>query len=72
MVDDQLIPAIGPQRGLDGAGDGPAGVDVAQDGAIFGVVARLLLAYVVHGGGCGAGILLITGLEKAAVGCVGY
>lgn len=39
MVDDNLVAAIGAQRGLDRRRDGPACVDIAQDGAIFGVVA---------------------------------
>lgn len=40
MVDDELVAAVRAERGLDGAGDGAARVDVAQDGAILGVVAR--------------------------------
>ncbi len=39
VVDDDLVAAVGAERGLDGLGDGSAGVDVAKDGAIFGVVA---------------------------------
>lgn len=43
MVDDNLVPAIGAERGLHGGGYGAAGVDVAQDGAIFGIIARARL-----------------------------
>ncbi len=39
VVDDDFIAAVRSERGLDGGGDGAAGVDVAHDGAIFGVVA---------------------------------
>lgn len=39
MVYDNLVAAIGTERGLDGRGDGTAGIDVANDGAIFRVVA---------------------------------
>jgi hypothetical protein len=39
VVDDDLVATVGTERGLDGRGDGPAGIDVAQDGAIFRVVA---------------------------------
>lgn len=40
MVDDDLVAAIRTQRGLDGRGYGTAGVDVAQNGSIFGIVAK--------------------------------
>lgn len=39
VVDDDLVSAVGAQRGLDGGGDCPAGFDVAQDSAIFSVIA---------------------------------
>jgi hypothetical protein len=39
VVDDDLVSAVGTQRGLDGGGDCPAGFDVAQDSAIFSVIA---------------------------------
>jgi hypothetical protein len=39
MVDNDLVAAIGTERGLDGRGNGPAGVDVAEYGTIFRVVA---------------------------------
>lgn len=39
MVDDDLVAAIRSQRRLDGRGDSAAGVDVADNGAIFCVVA---------------------------------
>ena len=39
MVDDEFVAPVRPERGLHRAGDGSAGVDVAQYCAIFGVVA---------------------------------
>ena len=39
VVDYQFVAAVGAERGLHCAGDGAAGVDVAEDGAVFGVVA---------------------------------
>lgn len=39
MVDDYLVASVGSERGLDGGSDGAARVNVADDGAIFGVVA---------------------------------
>lgn len=39
MVDDDFVAAVGAERGLNGRRDGAAGVDVAVDGSIFGVVA---------------------------------
>lgn len=39
MVDNDLVAAIGAERGLDGGRNCPAGVDVAEDGTIFRVVA---------------------------------
>ncbi len=39
VVDDDLVAAVGAERGLHGLGDGPARFDVAEDGAIFGLVA---------------------------------
>lgn len=39
VVDDDLVAAVGAERGLDGLRNGSAGIDVAEDGAIFGVVA---------------------------------
>ena len=39
MIDDDLVATIGPERGLNGLSNCPAGVDVANDGSIFGVVA---------------------------------
>lgn len=35
VVDDDLVAAVGAQRRLDGRGDGSAGVDISEDGAIF-------------------------------------
>lgn len=39
VVDDDLVAAVGTEGGLHGLGDGTAGIDVAEDGAIFGIVA---------------------------------
>lgn len=39
MVDDDFVAAIRTERGLDGRGDRTAGIDVANDGAIFSIVA---------------------------------
>ena len=40
MVDDELVAAVGPEGGLHGLADGSAGFDVADDGAVFGIVAK--------------------------------
>lgn len=39
VVDDDFVAAVGTQRGLCGLRDSLAGFDVADDGAIFSVVA---------------------------------
>ena len=39
VVDDDLVASKGTQRGLDSLGNRPAGIDVANDGAILSVVA---------------------------------
>lgn len=39
VVDDELVAAVGPKGGLDGLADGAAGIDVADHGAVVGVVA---------------------------------
>lgn len=41
MVDDDLVAAVGAQGGLDGLRDGLAGLDVPDDGSVFGIVAEL-------------------------------
>jgi hypothetical protein len=46
VVDDNLVATVGTQRGLHGLGDGAAGIDVAKDGAILGVVAGRCFSYV--------------------------
>lgn len=52
VVDNNLVAAIRTKRRLDGLGDGLAGLDVANDSTIFGVMAKnyqlglwFLLAY---------------------------
>jgi len=44
VVDDNFVAAVGAEGGEDGVGDCAAGVDVAEDGAIFCVVAVVLLS----------------------------
>jgi hypothetical protein len=39
VVYDDLVAAIGSERRLNGLGNGAAGVDVANNSSIFGVVA---------------------------------
>lgn len=41
MVDDDFVAAIGAKRGLDGGRDCAACIDVAEDSAIFRVVAMI-------------------------------
>ena len=41
MVDDDLVAAVGAQGGLDGLRDGLAGLDVPDDGSVFGIMAGL-------------------------------
>ena len=41
VVDDDLVAAVGAQGGLDGLRDGLAGLDVPDDGSVFGIVAEL-------------------------------
>ena len=67
VVDDDLVAAIGSQGCLDGASDRSARVDVAQDSAIFGVVAGSH-----QYGDCLASFMggsqpVVTGLEQAAI-----
>lgn len=38
VVDDDLVASVGAEGSLDGGCNGAAGVDVADDGAIFGIV----------------------------------
>lgn len=56
VVDDDFVAAIWTQGGLDGGGDCAAGVNVAVDGAIFGVVAKdtgvSWLSLTLYGGAC--------------------
>lgn len=57
VVDDDFVAAVRAQGGLDGGGDCAAGVDVAVDGAIFGVVATDIgvswLSLTLYGGAWG-------------------
>jgi hypothetical protein len=53
VVDDDLVAAVGTEGCLYGLGDGAASIDVADDGAIFCVVAVRVLA--IAGGGIGGG-----------------
>lgn len=83
VVDDDLVASVRAQRGLDCAGDCPARVDVAYDGAIFCVVAGLSRQSRIledsgtsierRGDGREDGdLLLVALLEQATVGSVGY
>ena len=38
VVDDDLVASVWTERGLDGLGNGAAGIDVAEDSSIFGIV----------------------------------
>ena len=42
VVDDEFVAAVGAEGCLDCAGDCSTGIDVADDGAVFGVVAVVL------------------------------
>lgn len=42
MVDDDLVAAVRTQGGLDSSGDSLAGLDVTNNGSIFGVVAIMV------------------------------
>lgn len=41
MVDDDLVASIGTKGCLDGGGDCATSIDIAEDGSIFRVVARI-------------------------------
>jgi hypothetical protein len=71
VVDDELVAAIGAERGLHGRGDGAAGVDVADYCAVFGVVAGIVLATACVTRTCSS-ILLVARLEEPTVGRVWY
>lgn len=74
VVDDDLVPAVRPEGGLGCRRDGTAGVDVPEDGSIFGVVASPCQLLLCGGGGTRRGILdllVVAPLEQARVGRVG-
>lgn len=64
MVDDDLVAAIGAQGGLDGLRDSLAGLDVADDGSIFGIVAGIREEWSVGG----SGELQISGAQRGQCG----
>jgi hypothetical protein len=66
VVDDELVAAIGSERGLHGRGDGAAGVDIADYCAVFGVVAGSVLAEA-YMKKTYPSILLVAWLEQPAV-----
>ena len=76
VVDDQLIPPVRPERGLHGAGNGSAGINVAKNGAIFCIVAGQAVSVSLLGAldevGMWEGLLLVAGFEEPAVGCIRY
>jgi hypothetical protein len=83
MVDDDLVAAVGTERGLDGRGDGAAGIDVSEDGAIFGIVAggqsgevvtamvTVVAGRTVDGGVKRQDLLVVALLEQASVRRIG-
>jgi hypothetical protein len=73
VVYDNLVTAIGSQRGLNGLGNGTAGVDVANNSAIFSVVAVVgWLAVRTKRSWVESVILLVAVLEEARIRGVGY
>jgi hypothetical protein len=73
VINHDFVTTIGPKRGLDGLGNRPACVNVADNGSIFSVVAVVgwLAIYAVHGGVM-AGLLLVALLEETGIWGVGY
>jgi hypothetical protein len=72
VVDHEFVAAVGSKGGLDGAGDGAAGVDVAEDGAIFGIVTDVLLVERLVCLVLRYFLLLVAWFEEPAVWGVGY
>ena len=77
MVYYDLVAAIGTEGGLDGLGNGSAGIDVADDSSIFGVVAGAgwLVGFIQPWWGLRLGtegILLVALLEEPGVRGAGY
>lgn len=77
MIDNDLVATVGTKRGLNRRGDGTAGLDVAQNGAILGIVARFAVSILVaklpsaHDGGVTELSPVVALFEKALVGRVG-
>lgn len=71
MIDDKLIPTVRAEGSLHGAGDGSAGVDIAKNSAIFGVVA-VVMSVALRQEDLDVGILLVALLEQPAVGRIGH
>jgi hypothetical protein len=73
VVYDNLIAAIGSERGLNGLGNGTASVDVANNSAIFSVVAVVgWLAVCTRCCEVEQVVLLVAVLEEARIWGVGY
>jgi hypothetical protein len=73
VVYDDLVAAIGSERGLYGLGNGTASVDVANNSSIFGVVAVVgVVSSVYWDGGVERELLLVAVLEQASIWGVGY
>jgi hypothetical protein len=73
MVHDDLVATVRAQRGLYRRGNGAAGIDIAEDGAIFGVVAiGTQSGYELREGPGWQHLLLVALLEEARIWRVGY
>jgi hypothetical protein len=73
VVDDDLVAAIGSERCLYGRGDGSAGVDVADDGAIFSIIASEELSVSLNlVQDIVKSLLLVARLEQPRVGRIRY
>jgi len=72
VIDDDFVAAIRTEGSLYGGSDGSARINVAQDCAVFGIVAVVLLDPIFCAVVRGTSSLLVAWLEQPAVGGVGY
>lgn len=72
VVDDNLVASIGAERCLNGGSNGTARVDVADDGAIFCVVAVFMSVCAHSRGVLQLNELLVASFEESRVGRVRY
>jgi hypothetical protein len=73
VVYDDLVAAIGSERGLNSLGNRAAGVDVANNSAILCVVAVVgVVSCTYCDGGVRRGLLLVAVLEQASIRGAGY